>query len=176
MATEFETKVLDINPEEIEDKLLKLGAQKTPEKLMRRWVFNINPKTHEWIRLRGDGKKITLCYKKREDRKIDGTNEIEIEINDFDAAAKILKQLKFFGIYYQENKRTSFRLNKIEFCLDSWPQIPTHLEIESTNEAGVKEGLKLLGLEDKEVGNISVVLVYKKHGIDLHDHSELKFS
>ena len=42
MAQEFETKVLDIDVKEIDEKLTKLGAKNDQEVLMRRWVFTID--------------------------------------------------------------------------------------------------------------------------------------
>lgn len=175
MPNEFETKVLDINVLEIEKKLLNLRAKKQPEVLMKRWVFDINPSCYEWARLRDNENKTTLTYKKKTGFGVGQTKEIEIEVNDFKKTAEILSKLPFKGKYYQENKRTLFCLKDIEFMIDSWPKIPTYLEIESLSEKKVKQGLSLLGLEGKDIGNLSVKDVYLKYGIDLHLFKELRF-
>jgi len=174
-SQEFETKVLDIDVAEITRKLLELGAKKYSEVLMKRWVFDIDPSKDEWLRLRDDGQKITLTYKCKSGFGIDQTEEIEVEIGDFQKTAEILSRLNFKGKYYQENKRIAFRLGDIEFTIDSWPKIPPYLEVESSDEEKVKEGLALLGLENKDAGNLTVKEVYLRYGLDLHSFEELKF-
>lgn len=178
MITEFETQVLDIDPEEIKDKLRQLGAEEKPEVLQKRWIFDIKEGdvTGEWIRLRNVNGISTLTYKNRSGTGISGTKEIETEIKDFDKAAGILSRLNcFIGKYYQENKRQSFKLDEINFELDTWPMIPAYLEIESDNEEKVKQGLRLLGIEGKDSGHPGLIKIYSKYGINLHDYPELRF-
>ncbi|MBW3016626.1 CYTH domain-containing protein [Candidatus Woesearchaeota archaeon] len=175
MQIEFEVKVLDINVDEVQQNLEKLGAVKEPEVLMRRWIFdNLDPANfkEEWLRLRDDGKKVTLTYKHHHGCGVCDTEELEVEVVDFDKTAEILSKF-FSNQYYQENKRTVFKLNGIEFCIDFWPKIPAYLEVESSSEEKVKEGLKLLGI--KKASNPSVREVYLKYGIDIHSFKELKF-
>lgn len=172
MPTEHETKVLNVDVNKIDKKLLKLGAKKEPEILMKRWVFDIDSAENEWIRLRDNGKRSTITYKRRINKNL---SEIETDVDDFEKAFKILSKLKFKGIYYQENKRIAYKLKDIEFTIDSWPKIPPYLEIESSNEKKVKQGLALLGLENKDIGNVPAWDVYLKYGIDLHSFKELKF-
>jgi adenylate cyclase, class 2 len=174
MPQEFEAHVLDIGVEEIKKKLKVLGAKEEPETLMKRWVFDMG-KEGEWIRLRHDGKKTTITYKHKSGSKISETEEIEIEVGDFDKTAEILSKLDFKNIYYQENKRHLFKLKDIEFSIDTWPKIPSHLEVESSSEEKVHEGLKLLGLEGKDVGNLGIKDIYKKYGIDIHSFKRLTF-
>lgn len=175
MAYEFETKLLDINKKEIEKKLEKIGAVEEPEVLMRRWVFDINPAKQEWIRLRDDGRKTTIAYKCKKGSGIAGTEEIEIEVGDFEKASKILSKLEFKGVWYQENKRKRYQYDGIEFTIDSWPKIPPFLEIEARSEEEVKRGLELLDLQNKDAGNLSVKDTYLRYGINLHLFKELKF-
>jgi adenylate cyclase, class 2 len=173
MAQEFETKVLDINVEEIVEKLKKRGAIKIKEVLFRRWVFDIDPNKDNWIRLRDEGDKITLTHKYKKSSKISETEETEVEVNNFERTAKILSQLPFKNKFYQENKRTLYKFKNIEFALDTWPGIPTYLEIEAKSEKKVLEGLEMLGLEG--VGNWSVKNTYTHYDIDLHKIKILKF-
>ena len=176
MAKEYETKILEINVKEIKKKLKQIGAKKKAEYLMRRCIFDINLTRDEWIRLRDyNGKNATLTYKVRTGSGISETEEIEVHVSDFDIMAEILSKLKFKGKYYQENKREIYKLKDIEFCIDHWPKIPTYLEIEAKSEKRVHEGLKMLGLEGKDIGNISVKKVYSMYRIDLHSFKELRF-
>jgi adenylate cyclase class 2 len=182
MGTEFETQVLDVNPKEIIEKLRKLGAKEEKEILQKRWVYDIkclgatDSNKGEWIRLRQAGEKCAITYKNKAGAGMSETEEIEVNVNDFDKMAQIFSKLKGFeGQYYQENKRHKFTLNKIEYTLDTWPKIPTFLEIEAESEEKVHEGLKLLGLEEKKHAHYGLLTIYKMRGINLHDYKEIKF-
>lgn len=183
MSQEFETQILDIDVEEIKNKLRTLNAKEEPEIFQKRWVFDIQcldakiPSTGEWLRLRQSGDKSFITYKNRRGPGLDQTEEIEVEVSDFDKTAKIFSKINSFtGKYYQENKRIKFTLNNIEFTIDTWPMIPPLLEIEATSPKKIKEGLKLLDLEKKDVGHIGTLQIYKRYNIDLHDYPELKFN
>lgn len=175
MAVEYETKVLDIDVPTIEQKFKELGIKKEAEFLMRRWVYDIDPSKDEWVRLRDEGGRVTLTYKRKTGSGIGETEEIETEVKDFDMLARILSRIPFKGKYYQENKRKVYRFGKLTFTIDSWPMIPTYLEIEGENEEEVRRGLELLGLVGKDIGNMSVKNVYSLYGIDLHSYKEIKF-
>jgi adenylate cyclase class 2 len=175
MGNEYETKVLDINVEEIQEKLKKLGIKKEKDIFLRRWVFDIGEKGEEWIRLRDEQDRVAITYKLKRGKGISDTEEIEVYVDDFDKTAEILSKLKFSGKYYQENKRELYKFKEMEISIDSWPKIPPYLEIEAPSEEKVHEGLRLLGLTGKDAGHPSVKDVYEKYGIRLHDYKELKF-
>lgn len=173
--TEFETKILNINVAGVEKRLKELHAEEFPEYKFKRYVYDFADSKSQTVRIRTDGEKTTLTYKNRVSQEIGGTEEIEIEVNDFETTAQIFDKLNFESKYYQENKRKIYRLNGLEFCIDTWPLIPTFMEIEGKSIRDVKEGLKLLGLEDKDSGNINHINVYNIYGIDLHSFKKLKF-
>ena len=141
MEVEIEAKFLDINPEEIRGKLKKLGARMVyPERLMRRKVFeHPTNKENDWIRVRDEGDKITLSYKKLFDRSLHGTKEVVVEISDFEKACDILQGAQLRFVSYQETKREKWELGGSEITIDTWPWIPTFVEIESASEEKVKE-------------------------------------
>jgi adenylate cyclase class 2 len=177
MDKEFETKVVDIDPKEIISKLKKLGAKETPEKLLRRYVFDMESDDIEWIRLRDNGDKVTLTYK----HKVKGnvvvgkTIEIEVEVGDFEKTAQILSKVLFKEIYYQENKVHIFTLDDIEFSIATWPHLKPYLEVESHSPEKVIEGLTLLGLQYKDSGDKDIADIYNNQGLDIHTFKELKF-
>lgn len=174
---EFETKVLNINPRVIIKKLRSLGAREIKQVLQRRYVYDIESTDIEFIRLRTDGTKTTITYKHklRGNTIVGKTEELEIEVPDFKATAAIFAKIKFNAVYYEENKRQTFYLDGIEFCVDHWPKIPPLLEIEADSTQKVKAGLKLLGLETQEAGDKDMVEIYAEYGMDLHSFKELKF-
>lgn len=181
MGQEFETQILDIDKKKIADKLRELGAKEEPEVLQKRWVYDMDKYSAEsqgkWIRLRQVGnKKPMITYKNKTGKGLGETKELEVEVSDFDKTAMILDQIDgFTGKYYQENKRHKFVLDDIEFTLDTWPMIPTFLEIEAKSEKRVHEALKMLGLSGKDDGHIGTVAIYHQHGIDLHSYKTIKF-
>jgi len=179
METEYEVKILDINIEDIQNKLKKIKATKIAERSMKRLVYDIKlDKTEhlgKWIRLRDNGKKITLTIKEIVHKGIDGTKETEIEVSDFEKTDQFIRLLGFEPQAYQENKRISYKLGNIEFEIDSWPKIPPYLEIEGKSIQEVEKAIKLLGFKPEDATSIGVTDVYEKYGLDIHEFKELKF-
>ena len=174
MPTEHETKVLEIDVKEIEGKLKKLGAKKKSDTLMKRWVFDLEA-GKKWIRLRDNGNNITLAYKHKKGSGISETEEIEVVVDDFDKTFEILSKMNFNEKYYRESRRKIYVLKGMEFCIDEWPKIPPMLEIEAGSEKKVKEGLKMLGLEGKDAGNLCMIDVGKIYNIDFDKTKKLRF-
>lgn len=177
MHTEYEVRVLDINKEEIIKKLENLGAKKIADFDYRRRVYNFNPPVdHKWIRLRTDGRKTTLTVKKLESLEIDGTKETEIEVSDFEETNNLLNELGYKAHTYQENKRTRYILNGVELDIDTWPYIPTYLEIEGKNEKAVKDMIKFLELDESKVTTVDVQGVFKEfYNIEIANIPVVKF-
>ena len=177
MHTEFEVRVLDINIQKMIDKLESLGATKVAEFDYKRRVYNFHPAVdHKWIRLRTDGKKTTLTIKKLESFEIDGTKELEIEVSSFEDTDAVLNELGYTSHTYQENKRIRYMLNNVELDIDSWPYIPTYLEIEGKDEKAVKEMIKLLEVDESKITSIDVQGVFKEYyNIDIAAVPVVKF-
>lgn len=179
MFHEYETKVLDINIAEIEEKLHKLwAALLEDEVLMKRRVFDVESHSGnkgKRFRLRQKGDKTTLTYKERNGLDVGSTLELETKVGDFDVMTEMLQKLERSTMVYQENKRKVYSRNDIEFCLDTRPMIPTYMEIEAPSKEQVEEALKLLELEWKDVGDMWMIELYEKHGMDLHSYKVLKF-
>ena len=177
METEYEVRVLDIDVHNLISKLESLGATKKGEYFQRRYVYDFKPKIEgKWIRLRTNGEVTTLTIKDRyNDQSISGTLELEEKVEDFDKTHLILKELGYEETAYQENKRISYVLDDIELDIDSWPLIPTYLEIEGKSEESVKKYIELLGLQDYEITSEGVTKVYAIYNVDLDSYKELKF-
>ena len=177
MHTEYELRVLDIDTEKVIKKLEELGAEKITEFNYKRRVYNFHPAVdHKWIRLRTDGKKTTLTIKKLESFEIDGTKELEIEVSDFEETNLVLNELGYTAHTYQENKRIRYMLNGVELDIDSWPYIPTYLEIEGKSEEAVKDMVKLLEVDENKITSIDVQGVFKTfYNIDIAEVPVVKF-
>ncbi len=120
---EIETKIDSINKREIENALKKAGAKPLGTRLFRRLVFGLEEKKGEdrFIRLRTDGTKTTLTYKRRHGAGLANTEEIETEVADFEAAAKILSKILKNPVY-QESMRTSYKSERENPRFQSWDE------------------------------------------------------
>jgi len=177
MKTELEVRILEIDVKNIQSKLEELNAEFIGAFHQRRYVYDFNPLVAgKWIRLRTNGKKATLAIKEVQSNKIDGTKELETIVSDFDATHLILKELGYTERAYQENKRISYRFNECEIEIDSWPLIPTYLEIEGPFEAKIQEVITLLGIDNSLVSSMDVERVYNEvYGIDVNQYKYLSF-
>ena len=102
MHTEYEVRILNIDKEEVVEKLNKLNATFEWDELQRRYVYDFIPKVdNKWIRLRTNGKKTTLTIKNLVSSEIDGTQELEIEVDSFERTNLILKELGYEAKCYQ---------------------------------------------------------------------------
>ncbi len=177
MKTEIEEKILDINKDEIIKKLEELGAKKVGEWLQKRYVYDFVPKRDkEWIRLRTNGIETTLTYKNIESNTITGTKELEIVVSDFAATNALLNVLGYKSRTYQENYRIRYYLDNVEIDIDTWPLIPSYLELEGNSVEEVKKIEGLLNIDKNNITNLSCEEIYlEKYGIDIVPMPELKF-
>ena len=174
MHIEYEVRILEIDEDQIKKKLDEI-AKFEWNQLQRRYVYDFIPKEKKWIRLRTNGDKTTLTIKNLVNSKIDGTKELEIVVDDFDKTNLILKELGYNPKGYQENRRIQYSLNGVEIDIDSWPMIPTYLEIEGASEEDVYKTIELLGFTKEDCTTKDVQQIYLDYGYDLDKISELKF-
>ena len=180
MKTEYECTILDVDINSFVKKIKNLGATFIGEYFQRRYVYDFNPKEEgKWIRLRTNGEKTTLTIKNilyKND--IGGTTELEIIVSDFDQTNNILEELGYIHRNYQENKRIRYILDNVEIDIDTWPLIPTYVEIEGKNKEEVIRTLKKLGYENSEkVTTLDVTSIYNEiYKIDILKIKKLKFN
>ena len=123
-----------------------------------------------------NGTKTTLTIKEKSAKKeIGSVKELEVEVSDFEKTDEILNMLGYEHSMYQENKRTIYRLGNIEFDIDSWPMIPTYLEIEGKSKEQVEEMIEKLEIDKNKLSLDKVSEIYKKYGFDIHDYKDLRF-
>ena len=182
---EKEVKFLNINPTLIQKKLKKIGAKFCFDLIYKRKVFDYPDlrldKNGAWVRVREEGDKIKMSFKKRigmgdggaiNDK---GMEEIEIEVDDFNKAAKILLNIGLIEKHYTENRRIRYKLNNIEFDIDFWPKLKPFLEIEAPSWKKIDSVILLLGLNPKDRKIFSTYQVYKMNRIDCNDYKKMTF-
>ncbi|MEV8373127.1 CYTH domain-containing protein [Kribbella sp. NPDC056861] len=176
MPIEFEAKMLDVEPDELADRILRLGGRRVGDRLMRRYVYDIRVGDESrWIRLRDDGTAVTLTVKEIAHDGIEGTTETEVVVSDFEVTNELLGRIGFHAKSYQENRRASFELDGAELEIDWWPLIPPYLEIEGQSREHVVQVAEALGISEDELTGENTVKVYARYGIDLAEISELRF-
>lgn len=189
---EFEVKFLNIDQKKIEQKLKAIGAKKEFEILYRVKVFDfpdfrMNAEA-AWVRMRDEGDKIILTYKKRlgvpvKNGKIDkagatndeGMKEVSVAVDDFDKTTEFLHSIGLVDKFYEEKRRIRYVFNGIEFDIDQMPALEPYLEIESSSMEKVEEGIGLLGLNPEDKKIFSAFQIYKLKGIDMLDYESLTF-
>lgn len=168
---ETELKFLEIDRIEIEKNLKQIGAKKVFNRMFNVILFdypdNSITKKGAYLRLRDEGDKILLTYKKPvTNHKVKITDEIETAVKDFDETRKILTILGFTEIYNVKKRRIRYKTKDAQFEIDNYlgkyKFIPEFLEIEA-NQKAIKKYQKLLNLKNKStLCFVELIKKYKK--------------
>jgi adenylate cyclase class 2 len=168
----------------LEKKLLSIGAKKVADYDYSRVLMDFPDgrmkDVHSWIRIRTDGKESTLTYKQRlgvkgDNSSDEGMKEIEIIVEDYEKTLQIMKAIGLVVIREEKNKRLRYSREDTVFDIDSWPFIPTYIEIESSSLQKAKDAAKELGF-DPAIGIVGTAgMVYKKYGFDKDEYSHITF-
>ncbi|MGH7196783.1 MAG: class IV adenylate cyclase [Candidatus Saccharimonadales bacterium] len=163
MQTEIEVKFLNVDHDEIRSKLKELGALlEYPMRLMRRSIMDYEDerlqKDNSYIRVRDEGDKITLTFKKFHAQSVDGAKELAAVVDDYDTTIKLLEAVGLTVCSQQESKREAWQLGECEVVLDEWPWLKPYIEIEGPSEMLLRETAKLLGFDwgDAAFGDVTV--------------------
>lgn len=161
MQKELEVKYFIDNKDLIRKKIEKAGLKLIkPEFLMRRKVFDCGI-VGSWIRIRDEGDKITMTFKKNTGNTINDVFESEIIVNDFEKASEIINQTNFKEKSYQENYREIWRNDDVEIVIDTWPFLNNYIEIESKTKESVEKYSKILGFDLNKAFFGGVEVLYK---------------
>lgn len=168
MDVEIEAKFPGIEPSVLRKRLLAIKARRIhPEMLMRRKNFDYLDgrleKIGGWIRVRDEGNQVTMCYKKLQDRTLHGTKEVGVTVSSFESACAFLEAIGFKAKSYQETKREKWIYERVEITIDTWPWVPSFVELEGPSETALKETAKLLDLDWSKAMHGSVETVYQMH-------------
>lgn len=168
MQREIEIKVLDIIPEELEQELIELGAEKIVKEKQVNYTFA--PKNAEdfdtgYLRIRetyvgGKRESIELTFKEMknsEDVRIN--NEFTTKIDSVTMMTQILDRIGVKIKYKGEKQRISYRYKGQRFDIDTWDKATyphPYLEIEFTNQSKIDEILDDLGIDRDKVTTKSI--------------------
>lgn len=168
MQTEIEAKFLDVNHDEIREKLKALGAKcEQPMRTMRRVVIDYPDRkmqrtTDSWVRVRDEGNKVTLTYKSTTEHQFGGASEIEVTVSDYDKTVAIFLAMGLVIHTNQETRRETWTYKNAEIVLDEWPWLNPFIEIEAPTEQDVMDAATDLGHDWKDAVFGSVTTAYRK--------------
>lgn len=182
---EKEIKILDINKEEIIQKIKELWWEKTFEWYIHDIYYDF---CSDWYQKMDENDRLfrvrkkweTHLYtikRKRNTKKEWGTkwlkvaDEWENPITDIDSFEKVLEKYWMQKIREKKKYRTSLKLWDIEFDIDEYEGIPPLLEIEAVTKKEIKGYIKKLWLENnpqKKFGSRWLFEYYKKEYIEFN--------
>ena len=153
---EIEVKILEVNREEIEKKLVKLHTKKIFEGKIQTLFLDFKDseiaKQKNLLRLRKNPQKTELTYKKvKRTQTFKIAEEYTVEVLDPDTLLKILENLGLTVTSTMDKYRLSYKLDNTQFDLDKYTGeyafIPEFLEIEAESIDKIHQYAKLLGFK-----------------------------
>lgn len=151
MAQELEVKFLEIDKPQLISKLHSLNATDQGEILLDEVIFYDQKldwvKRQKIVRVRKAADQITLTYKYNKNKELDGTEEIEMLVDDFYAAQDFLSAIGLRLFRHQQKYRHTFVLDQVTIDIDTWPKIPSYVELEGPNEKQIKQVASMLGFD-----------------------------
>lgn len=158
MCMEIEAKLKIESPDQVERRLVELGAEFIAELRQTDYHFDdakaTLKKNDKALRIRrqvaADRTQLMITYKgPKEISNFKKRREIEFELADADAAEKLLGALGFHKALVVEKRRRLWRLGGCEVALDRLDLLGNYLEIEGPDDEkinSVQESLGLSGL------------------------------
>ena len=166
MNIEYEATFINIDKDEIRNKLKNAGAKLVrPEFLQKRVAFYLSgheESNDRFARVRDEGDKITMTIKLFDGDKIDNQKEINLVINDFESGVKFLEAIGCSSKSYQETKRELWKLENVEIMIDTWPFLEPIVEVEGNSEEEVMTVSKKLGFDYDKAKFCSVDVIYRE--------------
>jgi len=148
---EIEVRFLDIDTDALKETLRACGAKDLGEDFFQESIFCDAARTwhdvKKFVRLRKSMHGVFMTFKQRKEYSATGTREVEIAVNDFEHAKVLLEDIGLVEYRTQEKKRHAFMLDGVHVDLDTWPSVPTFLELEGESEDALKRAAQKLGLD-----------------------------
>ncbi len=143
-----------------------------------RFIRRFHNNSKKWIRVRQTNDKTTIAVKHilaPNKTNLQQMLETEIEVASIKEANNLLEALGFAYKSYQEKERITYILKEYELDIDTWPGIPTYVEIEGKDEEDLQNILNLLGYTMEDTISCTADQVYEKYGLSMFDQRELVF-
>ena len=171
---EIETKVLEVDVNSLVEKLNKFGAEKIQEvMLVVDWfsLSGLGKENHSWyLRVRSYSTgKIEVTWKGKYDTvgNVRQVKEINVLVDNHEKTKMLFEEIGLVCYAHQEKKRISWKLNNVQFDLDTYPKVPAYLEIEAGSAEEISNMIKKLDLIKFETWNDGErTLIERKYKLD----------
>lgn len=157
---EIETKVLEVDTKSLIKNLEALGAEKIQEVVLTVDWFSAPDfdKDHQpWflrVRSYSTGKiEVTWKGKHQVEGAVRKVPEVNLNVESHEKMKLLFESVGLVCYAHQEKKRVSWKLNNIQFDLDTYPKMPAYLEIEAPSEKEISEMVKKLNLSEHQTWN-----------------------
>ncbi len=163
---EIELKFLDIDVQDIKNRLNKLGAKIKFDTVIESYSFlakgfdswNSNKKL---LRVRKINNQVTITYKDpAKESDMTSREEIECNVDNHENAILLLEKIGFKCDNVFKKHRIHYELEDIHFELDTLDNIPTYLEIETTTEDAMVDICKKLELDISDGKKGTIVEIF----------------
>lgn len=172
MAKEIEVKVLNVDLEEMEKRLVDLGAKLISEEYQTNTIFDskdnyIQNNLNSYLRIREtknlltDEVKFTLTLKKNISKEgIRENIEVDTKIYDKESMIEILNSLRYEVIEEGHKHRLSYLYDNIRFDLDTWDKETypyPYMEIEVEDKNDLEKAIKFLKINKENISTKSII-------------------
>lgn len=179
--SEIEVKVLNIDVDQIRDKLIGMGAKLVKKENQSNHMYDYPGDTlfenfKGFCRLRevenlldGTTKFILGVKKMVSQEKYKIMKEEETEVQDGEATKRFLEELGLYNRANDKKYRESYQLNGALYEIDIWDkEVYPHpyLEIESENEADMERAIDVLGVNRENVTSKNLYELRKDLGFE----------
>lgn len=171
MQKEIETRFLDINKDELVKKLVSFGAVDQGEEKLEEIIFHAADMSwvgkNKFVRLRKTKGKVRLTYKENVGQTVDSAQEIELEVSDLDKCSEFFDKIGLEPMRRLEKYRQTFKFDGVTIDIDTWPKIPSYVEIEGQSVESLEKISKKLGMDWEKKFNGDAREVFRHYGYDL---------
>jgi len=176
---EIETRFLDISKNELLEKLVLLGATDKGEEKLEEIIFHAADKSwigkNKFVRLRKTKSKIKLTYKENKEQTVDSAQEIELEVSDMDTCSEFLNKIGLEPVRRLEKYRHTFELDDVTIDIDTWPKIPSYVEIEGPSVESLKNICGKLDIDWGKKFDGDAREVFRHYGYDIDSITVITF-
>jgi adenylate cyclase class 2 len=155
MGKEYEIQILDVNVNCMKRILRENKGKKIHNDIrFERAIFQrCNSKVKGFARVRNEGKDTTMTVKVYNDIKFPDEFEVTIK-EDFETGKKFLEALNLNLKAYQETYREKWTLpikGVHEITFDTWPGLPTYMEIDCSSKKSLDKVIKLFSPKKDQI-------------------------
>ena len=178
MPLEYEYSFYDFNKKDILTKIKTMGFKCKGIFLFKVQTFNHplflmnKDKDKHYIRVRDEGHRITMTHKFTSDGNFE--DETEVNVDNFEAAVKILENTGCTKKYYYEKIREIWFNKDTEIVFDTNPGNIDRMEVEANSKKELKSTLKAMDLTSKMHDKSSKY--FEIFGIIIPKNIDLKFT